>query len=139
MTDDISSSLLVRTCTWVVCGNCSTNGVTQSGNYVKCRFARKGKDMYSYHVQHPNVIVLIQAFVDILYTTKYASFQAFMDILYTTKYASFLLCCQLYQSNLFWITFASIKLSLARDDLDNLCQLKCHSKLMSIICQEITK
>lgn len=43
MLDHISSSHLVRTCTWVVYGNCSTNGVTQSGNYVKYRFVVKVK------------------------------------------------------------------------------------------------
>ncbi len=68
--------------------------------------------------------------------SSYSSKHTYEDILQTTKYASFLLCSQLYHSNLFRSHFASIKLSLA-DDLDNLCQPKRHSKLMSIIiCQE---
>jgi hypothetical protein len=125
MLDHISSSHLVRTCTWVVYGNCSTNGVTQSGNYVKYRFVVKVK-----------ICTLIMFSIQM---SSYSSKHTYEDILYTTKYASFLLCSQLYHSNLFGSHFASIKLSLA-DDLDNLCQPKCHSKPMSIIiCQEITQ
>ncbi len=114
MADDISSSLLGRrTCTWVVYGNCSTNKRCHpKWQLGQVQIRRKGEDMYTYHFQHPNVILLIQAH---------------KDVLYTTKYVSFLLCSQLYHSNLFGSHLASIKLSLA-DDLDNLCQPKCHSQ-----------
>lgn len=114
MADDIS---LVSSCKknmhLGVYGNCSTNKRCHpKWQLGQVQIRRKGEDMYTYHFQHPNVILLIQAH---------------KDVLYTTKYVSFLLCSQLYHSNLFGSHLASIKLSLA-DDLDNLCQPKCHSQ-----------
>jgi hypothetical protein len=68
--------------------------------------------MYTYHFQHPNVILTHPSTRGHFVHNKICIIPIMLPALSLKP---------------FRITFASIKLSLA-DDLDNLCQPKCHSQ-----------